>query len=171
MTARTLVVVLLRVIGLYLLVTTAISLPSQIAFLMVPATDEYGGALMRASFIGSVVGIIGRALMGWALFFKTRVISELVVPEDSASAVISGGEQLYVAGVALVGTWILVEGMQDLAASGTVLFLLFEGEQRSFIFEREVQTVARGVMAVIAGSILIVGQDRVVKWWQSIRGM
>ena len=171
MTARTLVAVLLRVIGLYFLVTTAITLPSQIAYLMIPSSDDYQGAVVRASFIGTVMGLVGRVLIGWALYFKAQWISERVVPEDSAAVAVIAGEQLYVALLSVAGVWLLVNGMEDLAASGTVVFLLHPDTDRSLLFDREAQQVARGVMGVVAGSILIVGQDRVVRWWQSIRGM
>jgi hypothetical protein len=171
MTTRTLVGVLIRVIGLYLLVATAVALPSQVAYLLVPAADDYGGALVRASMMGGIASILGSALMGFALYFKSQRVAEIVVPQDSGAIAFTGGDQLYLAALALIGVWLVVGGLQDVAATGTALFLIHDRGERDFIFDREAQGLARGIMAVIAGAVLIISPERLYAVWASFRGI
>jgi hypothetical protein len=170
MTARNFVAVLLRVLGLYLLVTTAIALPGQIAFMMVPGTDEFGGSLITASNVGAIVGFVGRIVVGAVLFFKSRAVSTILVPVDTKSLALVGGDQFYVAALALFGIWLLVGGLEDLAASGTLL-CMFTGDERNYLIDRELQTIARGGVSVIAGAVLIVGRDRLQDLWMGLRGL
>lgn len=169
-TITVLVTALLRAFGLYLLATTAISLPSQIGYLMVPSVDDFGGAVVRASFIGNVVAIAATLLLGWVLYFKTQRVAALIVPNDSAAVVISGGQHLYTAAVGLAGIFIFVTGLEDLAASGTTLFAQRDFETRALMFDGELQNLARGTVSVLFGALLLVGTERIVAWWYAFRG-
>ena len=158
-----------------MVVTGLASLP--VALLMAtasPGIDAQAG-LIRMSQIGSILNVAVQALVGAAVIFWAGRISDAIVATDADTTirVNANATELQALGFALVGVFVLVAGLQNIAGAAYALFsrpAFDETDALSYLWARQNQAILKALVQIIAGALLVFGRETIARGWSRLRG-
>ncbi len=176
MNGRALAEIALRVWGLTLFLGAVASAPTA----LVIAATTYEGmseAATLAERVGWAVQLLLRAALGAGLIrCGAAEVSGWIVPERLELRIEADARHLQTLGFALAGVFVLVAGLQDLGAAAYGVFL-GPGREVSgpwpkfdYLWLQQRETLARGIIQVVAGTVLVGGRERIATGWLRLRG-
>ncbi len=175
MTGQALAGVALRVWGVILIVGALVSAPSAVLFVSLPPSATAEGAVLRASQIGTMLGLRLRVALGLALVRMANRIVRWVVPDGPPLRIDVYASELAALAFAIVGLYSLVQGAENII--GAVYTAVGKptwpsGSERTFwcVWERERETIVRAFVQIAAGLVLMLGRTTLVNGWWWIRG-
>jgi hypothetical protein len=178
MTPRAIAAVALKVWGMVLIVEAAISVPVTIWALATASvsvnSDEEMLMAMRQSEMFGVLSIIVQIVTGILLLNNADRLVKRLIPEGESLQINAKRAHLQAIAFALAGIFVLVEGIQDLAAAGYTLLTkpnFDETPQLEYLWVRQGEVIVRGAVAVTCGSILLFGRDAIATGWSRIRSV
>ncbi len=113
----------------------------------------------------------GIAVVVWADRITNLIESDTAPLHIDASA-----RDLQVLGFALVGVFVLLHGLQNIAATAYVWFSkpgwphLDQADSLSYLWSRQSDAIVRALVQVIAGPLLIFGPKTIATAWSRLRG-
>ena len=122
MNAKTLVELALKVWGIILLVGALVSLPVALLMVNVPAGDDSQAAWVRATQRGSVLHLVIQVAAGVAVVVWADGITNLIESDTAPLHIDASARDLQVLGFALVGVFVLLHGLENIAATAYVWF-------------------------------------------------
>src|SRR6185503_16456672 len=99
-------------------------------------------------------------------------ITNLIESDVTPIRIDSSAADLQALGFALVGTFVLVDGLQNVAAAAYVWFSRPRFDQTdplSYLWTRQNEAIVRASVQVVAGSLLLFGRKTIVHGWSRLR--
>lgn len=175
MNGRAIAELALRIWGLMLFIGVLVELPMT----LVIATSTHGEEMTRAAVLveraGFALRILLQAAVGAALIRWSGPIARHLVPEELEIHLAVSDAQLRSLGFALVGVFVLVGGLQDLAAAAYALLTrprlqADPFDPLSFLWVQQRENLARALVQVVAGVILLASREGLARAWLRLRG-
>jgi hypothetical protein len=173
MNAKTLAELALKIWGVTLLIGSLASLPVTLLMSVASPGNDSQAALIRASQIGSILHFVIQALVGVAVIVWADNITNLIESDVTPLRVDTSTAEFQALGFALVGVFVLVEGIQNVAATAYVWFSrpsFDQTEPLSYLWTRQNEAIGRALVQVVAGALLVFGRDAIVHGWSRLRG-
>ncbi|MEZ5332110.1 MAG: hypothetical protein R2991_08660 [Thermoanaerobaculia bacterium] len=173
MNARAIAELLLRVWGAILAIGGLTSLPLHIS-MMAPSSGS-SGWLERWSLLSAVLSVLVQIAVGAWLVRRGDAVARVVVPETLRVELPADDAQLQRLAFVLVGLLVLLSGLQDAAAGAFSWATLPRSGDTSpfsnalYLLHQTRLLVARGVVAILAGALLLLGRRRVADAWSVLR--
>lgn len=165
MTSKVLAQVLVRILGVYLLVASVVSLGNVLSLV--------GPGGFRAPLVGALLNVIVTFVAG-AFFVRNGdrigswLTSDLEAPDQPTSSV-----DLFPVALAILGVWVLLIGLRSAAIVGVEFLVrpkLDETPATSYIWDRQRLALVTAVVDTIAGIVLISGREGIANAWARLRG-
>ena len=161
----------LKVWGVILIVGALVSIPNAIATIVTAArsegADELVGLTTRAMGIATFSQVVaGIVVLVWA--------DKIVALFESDTTELQLGvtsSQLQLLGFALVGVFVLVEGLQDAAVVAYTYYSKpsFVDQNFEYMWSRQAEAMVRAPVQIAAGAFLILGREALVRRWSGAR--
>ena len=168
LTARELAWVLLKILGLYWVVSAVLMIPNVLA--LGNMTDEqYGGiANSEAIYTTQLLTAVFIFGIGGTLLFATRSVLRLLefAPREPGSHLTTSG--LQAVGFSLVGAWLLAYAIPNVAATAVVLLALSKGGremERTHYIEANWRSFLPVFFEALVGLWLLFGARRLSASW------
>ena len=172
MNAKTLAELLLKIWGITLLISALASLPVTLLMITASSGNNSEAAFLRASQNGSILHLVIQALVGTAIIVWADNITDLIESDTTPLQIDTSTAELQVLGFALVGIFVLVDGLGNVAATVYVWFSRPSFDQTdpvSYIWTRQNEAIVRALVQVVAGALLIFGRETIVHGWSRLR--
>ena len=167
MQGRALAEILLRLWGLWLLISAFAGLPHAIGwFLRAHDSGPYSSDLLRASVISLGLTAAIPLLQGIFCLACARVLARWVVPESTPMAIGTNATELMVIGLTLLGVYILVSGLANLV--GGFYIVTTVGSDSTWISRRE--TLVTSSVQFAAGILILLGRRGIASGISILRG-
>lgn len=171
MNAKTLAELALKIWGVTLLVSALAALP---AALLMAAADpgDAQASWFRATQNATLLNVVIQALVGTAVLVWADRITALIESDTKEIQVDTNTVDLQVLGFALVGAFVLVDGLRNVAGVAYVLFSkpgFDETDIWSYLWPRQNEAMVKAVVQVVAGAFLIFGRRSIVRGWSRLR--
>lgn len=171
MNAKTLAELALKIWGVVSILGALLAIPATLWMdWSVPEADPQA-ALVRASQIGYVVNLVVQVLGGTiVLVWADRIVALFEADETPLHIGIAGAD-VHVLAFAIVGVFVFVNGVQNAAGAGYVLWTKpGEVDTLSYMWARQGEDMVQGAVQIAAGAFLILGRDTLVRGWLRLRG-
>ena len=172
MNAKTLAELLLKIWGITLLISALASLPVTLLMITASSGNNSEAAFLRASQNGSILHFVIQALVDSAIIVWADNITDLIESDTTPLQIDTSTAELQVLGFALVGIFVLVDGLGNVAATVYVWFSRPSFDQTdpvSYIWTRQNEAIVRALVQVVAGALLIFGRETIVHGWSRLR--
>jgi len=171
MNAKTLAELALKLWGVLLVLGTLLSLPAALLTVwMVPGGDEQA-ALMRASQISYILNAVFHLLAGVVVLVWADRIVALFESDVTPLNIDVSFAQLQILAFAITGIFVLIEGLQNAAATGYALLAKPEGADTvSYMWAGQGEGMIKGIVQIAAGSVLLLGREALARKWSGMRG-
>jgi hypothetical protein len=181
MKSKALAELALKIWGIIVLANALVLLPTALAL----ATSV---ALDRASQIGYILNFVVHALVGGALILWSGRLVEWVIPESPPLQIDADATELHVLeradergvrirrdhvvlGFALVGVFLLVEGLANVAGAAYTLSRHSRSDNTwSYFWDRNSEAIVKSVVQLAAGLVLLAGSNAIGRGWLRLRG-
>jgi len=173
MNARTLAELALKIWGVTLVVRALASLPVTLLMAVGGAGSDPQANFMRITQIASVLGVVIQGAVGTAVLVWADRITDLIESDTAPIQIDADIDELQVLGFALVGVFILVGGLQNVASAAYVLLSrpkVDETNAWAYLWTRQSEAIVRAVVQVIAGALLVFGRRTIAHGWSALRG-
>lgn len=177
MNARAIGELVLRLWGAMLLVGGLSALPTHIMMTVsAPVVADSPGTMTRWTYLPILFSVLLQAAIGASLLRWGSVAARAVVPADLTVELQADEARLRRLGFALVGVVILISGLEDLAAALYALATRPTFEVRgpfdsiSYLLGQQRENFVRGVVQMVAGTILLARPEGVARAWRLLRG-
>ena len=171
MNAKTLAELALKVWGAVLILGTLLSLPATVWMVWTVPTEDPQSALIRASSFGYVLNVIVQAVGGVVVLVWADKIVALFEADVTPLAIDASHAQLQVLAFAIVGIFVLIDGLQNAAATGFALVTMpDETDTWSYMWQRQSEGMIKGVVQIGAGAALVFGRQALARGWSRLRG-
>ena len=124
--------------------------------------------------MGSTLNLLVQALVGAAVIvWAGRITDALVAAPDDAVHVEANTHELQALGFALVGVFVLVQGLQNTAGAAYVLFSRPPFDRTgalSYLWARQNQAIVEALVQIVAGALLVFGRTTLARGWSRLRG-
>ncbi len=171
MNAKTLAELALKVWGALLILGTLFSLPATVWMVWTVPTGDPQAAFIRASSIGYVLNVVLQGLSGVVVLVWADKIVALFESDVTPLAIDASHAQLQVLAFAIVGIFVMIDGLQNAAATGFVLVTMpDETDTWSYMWQRQGEGMIKGVVQIGAGAALVFGREALARGWSRLRG-
>jgi hypothetical protein len=173
MNARTLAELALKIWGITLLVSALASLPVTLLMAAAGAGSDPQANLIRTTQIASILGVVIQAAVGTAVIVWADRITDLIESDTAPIQIDTNIAELQVLGFALVGVFILVGGLQNVASAAYVLLSkpkFDETNAWTYMWTRQNEAIVKALVQVIAGGLLVFGRKTIAHGWSVLRG-
>jgi hypothetical protein len=171
MSAKTLAELALKIWGVVLLLGALFSLPAALWMTWIVPTGEPQAGFIRASQIGYLLSVVVQALAGIVVLVWADRIVALFESNDTPLQIDMSSAQLQVLAFAILGVFILIDGLQNAAAAGYALFTRPEQvDTVSYMWARQGESMIKGAVKIAAGAFLVFGREAVARGWSRLRG-
>ena len=151
MNAKTLAELLLKVWGVTLLISALASLPVALLMVTASAGNDSQAAFFRASEYGSILHLVIQALVGTAVIVWADSITDLIESDTTPSS--RHEHRRTWSGLRLVGVFVLVDGLGNMAATAYVWFSRPSFDQTdplSYVWTRQNEAIVRALVQLVA---------------------
>ena len=141
--------------------------------IMIAQQPEAEDGLTRAVQAMQLVQLLAGVLVGLGLLIWGRRISQWVIPETKLLQITIDAPQLSALAFAVVGVFILVDGLQDAVSSTYMMLNKPRSDPRghlSYLWEQNRESTLRAVVQMAVGIYLILGRKGVGRGWLQLRG-
>jgi len=175
MDGRTVAAVALRVWGVIVLLDAVAAVPQ--ALLAVRAGSWHGEQMAQAFHTAQVqflFQLAASAILGLCLLIWAEGIARRVIPETAPLQLGVDASQLLSIGVALVGLFTLIRGLETGVGLAYVLATKpkwVDGGATSYLWDSAPERVAQAVSNVMLGVILTLGRSGFGRAWAQLRSL
>jgi|SRR5580765_3340771 len=174
MTSRMLGDLALKIWGVTMIIAALTALPASLAMLKTLSGEDPQTAAIRVTAIVGIVNTVFHSVVGAALVVWSERIVNFIIAEEEPLDIDVGMSEILPLTFGVVGIFVLIEGLQDVASIAYALFakpkVLESTPTLSYIWDRQYEAIARAVPQVAAGIFLIAGRDSIAQWWSRVRG-
>jgi hypothetical protein len=171
MDARALGAVAFKVWGIILFLTSSVAVPTVIMGMTATPYPTEQAALVRASLMSSLLGLLASATLGLFLVLCGDWLARRALPPSEPIQTSIDSSQLLRISLAVVGVVTLIGGLADVASLGYVLSGKPEwGEvgTTEYLWNRDREAVVRAAVYVVAGVLLILGRHGLASTWEKL---
>ncbi len=174
MTARELAAVAVKIWGAILVVGALASSPSTILFVTLAPGGDAQAAMFRTSQIGSMLNLLLHAALGIVLIVLADRIVTWAIPEGPPLRIDVYASELSALGFALVGLFVLIQGVESIAAAAYTIVTKpsWPAGDNTFwyVWERDREAIVKAIVQIITGVLLLLGRGAIVSAWWRLRG-
>ena len=174
MNAKVLASVALKVWGITRVVGALASLPGAVIMATASSATDAQAGLNWVIQMGFTLNLLVQALVGAAVIvWAGRITDAIVADPDAAIHVKANAHELQALGFALVGVFVLVQGLQNTAGAAYVLFSRprFDATGAlSYLWARQDQAIVQALVQIVAGVLLVFGRTTLARGWSRLRG-
>ena len=171
MNAKTIAETALKVWGVLLVIGALLSIPTTLWMVWALPGDPTQEAIIRASKGGYVLNIVIQALGGVVLLVWADKIVALFESDVTPLHIDVSLAQVQVLAFAIVGVFVLIDGLQNAALSGyVVLTTPGDTDRWSSLWSRQGEGIIKGAVQISAGALLVAGREAFARGWSRLRG-
>ena len=171
MNAKTLAELALKLWGVLLALGSLLSLPAALWMTWtVPSGDEQA-AFMHATQVGYTLNVVLQGLGGVAVLVWADRIVALFEADDTPLNIDVSHAHVQILAFAIVGVFVLIDGLQNAVAAGYVLWTKPDlADTSSYMWARQGEDMIKAVVQIAAGALLVFGREAVARGWSRLRG-
>ena len=175
MDGRTVTAVALRIWGLFLLLGAVAAAPA--AVLSIRATSWGGEQMARALYAAQapfLFQLAATAIVGLCLLLWAESVARRAIPETEPLQFGVNASQLLSIGLTLLGLFILIRGLEagtSLVHALTQKPPLAEPGTMSYLWDKAPETMARAVVDIVVGAVLVFGRSGFGRAWAQLRSL
>jgi hypothetical protein len=171
MTAKTFAEVALKVWGIVTILGALLAMPAALWMVWSAPEGDPQAALLRASQIGYVLNVVVQLVGGIVVLVWADRIAALFEADETPLQIGMSGSKVAVLAFAIVGVFVLVDGVQNLAGAGYVLWTRsVQVDTVSYMWARQGEEMIEAAVQIIAGAFLILGREALLRGWSRLRG-
>jgi hypothetical protein len=172
MNAKTLAELALKIWGITLLVSAVAALPAALLMAAADPGSDAQATWFRVTQQASLLNVVIQGLVGTAVLVWADRITALIESDTKELRVDTNTSDLQVLGFALVGTVVLVGGLQNVAGVGHVLLsrpAFDDTDTWAYLWPRQNEAMVKAVVQVGAGAYLTFGSKSIIRGWSRLR--